>query len=137
MSTLVDELKRHHQFLRERIERVKQAGVDSAVGQTSLKQIKASLLSHLAKEDAELYPALERAARSDPRLGDILTLFREDIAQVASAATAFFAGFESGQLKGVQLAREFGSLVGQLTLRVAKEESVLYAEYDKVAALNR
>ena len=60
-----------------------------------------------------------------------------NIAQVASAATAFFAGLESGQLNGLQLAREFGSLVGQLTLRVAKEESVLYAEFDKVFGVSR
>jgi hypothetical protein len=137
MSKLVDELKRHHQFLRERIDRVKEIGVQSAEAQVILKQIKASLFAHLAKEDDELYPALEKAARSDPRLGDLLAIFREDIAQVASAATAFFAGFESGQLKGLQLAREFGSVVGQLTLRVAKEESVLYAEYDKVAGVSR
>jgi Hemerythrin HHE cation binding domain len=133
MSQLIDELERHHQFLRERFDRVKKAGVESEEGRAALKQIKASLFAHLAKEDEQLYPALEEAALSDPRLADILTIFREDIAKVASAANAFFAGLESGQLKGLPLAREFGSLSAQFTLRIAKEESVLYAEYDKIS----
>jgi hypothetical protein len=133
MSKLIDELKQHHQFLRARLDAVKAAGVDSPDGRAALRQIKASLFAHLAKEDDQLYPVLEKAAKSDPRLADILVIFRDDIAQVAKAATAFFAGFESGKLKGLQLARDFGALTGQISLRVAKEESVLYAEYDKLA----
>jgi DUF438 domain-containing protein len=132
MSKLVDELKQHHQFLRARIDAVKAAGVDSPDGRAALSQIKASLFAHLAKEDEQLYPALEAAGKSDRRLADILTIFRDDITQVAQAATAFFAGFDSGQVKGMQLAREFGALTAQLTIRVAKEESILYAEYDKL-----
>lgn len=132
MSQLIDELKQHHQFLGDRFDRVKQVGVETPEGRAALKQIKASLFAHLAKEDEQLYPALEEAARSDHRLADMLAVFREDIAKVAAAATAFFTGVESGKLKGLQLARDFGSLAGQFTLRVAKEESVLYAEYDRL-----
>lgn len=88
------------------------------------------LLGHLRVEDSEFYPALRRAALTDAGLGRLLELFDTEMADVSRAAELFFSKYEGG-CKGADFAADFERLYAGLSARIAKEENVLFAEYQR------
>lgn len=131
MNRLVDELKKDHEEIVEVLTKVKKLGISSKDGQDMLLAAKGGLLAHLSKEDKRLYPILRKAAENNQNLKTTLDMFAKDMESVSKAAVEFFEKYEKGG-SGIEFAKDFGRLVGVLSIRIQKEENIIYAEYEKM-----
>lgn len=131
MSRLIEELKTDHSVLLSMLNRVKELGISSEDGQKILIQSKEALLGHLNKEDRDLYPALRKAAEKDKNLQGIIDLFAKDMEKVSKAALDFFNKYSVGST-GIEFAIDYGKFLGELRIRMKKEEVILYPEYDRI-----
>ncbi|MGZ3789184.1 MAG: hemerythrin domain-containing protein [Bacteriovorax sp.] len=131
MSKLIDDLKKDHVALVQLLEEIKAAGPTSPEGKKKLVQAKNGLLAHLKKEDNELYPVLKKAAEKDAKLKSTLEIFASDMAGISGFAMEFFTTYADGG-EGIKFAGDWGKLYATLAGRIRKEESTLYAEYNKL-----
>ncbi|MCP4265520.1 MAG: hemerythrin domain-containing protein [Candidatus Brocadiaceae bacterium] len=131
MSKLVDDLKQQHKVIADTLSKVKSLGVTSDEGQKTLLAAKNGLLAHLNKEDKELYPVLNKAAESDSGLKNTLDFYAKDMDTISKAALEFFEKYSTGG-SGLEFAKDFGTLFATLSLRINKEESILYKKYDEL-----
>ena len=131
MSVLTNELKSEHQGLVSTLNEVKALGISSQEGITKLLAAKNGLLAHLSKEDQKLYPVLNKEAEGNSTLKTKLDMFAKDMDGISKAALDFFAKYQSGG-EGLEFAKDFGGLVAVLGQRIQREESILYAEFDKI-----
>ncbi|OOZ38770.1 hypothetical protein BOW53_14330 [Solemya pervernicosa gill symbiont] len=132
MSALTDELKADHAWVLEKLEEVKRKGIVSEDAVETLMSIKNALIGHLQKEDAKLYPVLNKAAESDNRLKNNLKIFAKDMEQITADAIAFFDRY-STTTSDSAFAEDIGALFSRLKRRISTEEKMLYSEYDKVS----
>ena len=130
MSELISKLKGDHQTLITLLNEVKSLG-PSPEGLEKLNAVKAMLLAHLALEDSKLYPELRKAATTNPQLQQTLDAFAKDMEKISAAAMDFFSKYSKSSTD-LEFARDFGSLLGTLSTRISREESVLYAEFEKL-----
>ena len=91
---------------------------------------KTRLLSHLRKEDTELYPVLNKAALADPALKLTLDFYAGAMQEISSNALLFFDKYAAGSL-GTEFARDFGAFFTTISRRIRDEEQTIYAEYEK------
>ncbi len=131
MSKLVEELKKDHSVIAETLQTVKKLGITASDGQNTLLAAKNGLLAHLKKEDEQLYPVLNNAAKSDANLKRNLDMFAKDMDTISKTALAFFDKYSSGG-SGMEFARDYGKLFATLSQRISKEERVIYKEYDNL-----
>jgi len=131
MSALTEELKSEHATLVKILGEVKEIGVTSEEGQDKLMTARDGLLAHLGKEDEKLYPTLKERSASDDNLKNLLDTFAKDMDEISKVALGFFDKYQDGG-SPIEFAKDFGALYGALANRIRKEESILYAEYDKV-----
>ncbi len=131
MSKLVEELKQDHKVIAETLNKVRGLGIASEEGQSTLLSAKDGLLAHLKKEDEQLYPVLNNAAKSDDNLKRQLDMFAKDMEEISIGALEFFAKYSSGG-SGIEFAKDFGSLFATLSQRIRNEESIIYKKYDEL-----
>lgn len=131
MNVLIEELKNDHGKIVEVLTKVKNLGTSSKEGQDTLSAAKEGLLAHLKKEDERLYPPLRRAAENSPSLKFTMDTFAKDMEDISKAALDFFGKYAKGG-SGIEFAKDFGRLVGTLSIRIRNEENFLYAEYEKL-----
>lgn len=132
MSQLVEELKIEHKIIVKALEEVKKAGIWNKEGQEKLMAVKYQLLSHLDKEDREMYPKLTRAAKENLELKQILEFYATNMNEITKSALAFFTKYTHGG-SGYEFGNDFGKLYATLSLRIAKEETVLYRIFDELS----
>lgn len=130
MSKLIQEFRLAHVEISDAFCQIAQLGIGSVAGQQKLLQAKTTLLSHLEREDQELYPALMVEAESDPQLKEKLEAFVEDMASVSKRALAFFDKYTGRESDG-DFKKDFNELYRLLTKRIYREEGSLYPEYDR------
>ena len=131
MSKLIEELRKEHVAIAETLAQVNRLGITSEQGQSLLLDAKSGLLAHLEKEDEQLYPVLHSAAERDANLKRILDLFAHDMDKISKAALEFFEKYSTGG-SGVEFAKDFGGLLAALSIRIGREESILYRKYDEL-----
>ena len=131
MSQLVEELKKEHTVIAETLKKVKSLGVTSEEGQKTLIAAKGGLLAHLKKEDEQLYPILNKAAESDPNLKRTLDWFAKDMNEISKAALDFFDKYSTAS-SSMEFAKDFGGLSATLSIRISKEENIIYVKYDEL-----
>lgn len=131
MSRLIEELKTDHSALVSMLNKVKELGISSVNGQKILVQSKETLLTHLNKEDRDLYPVLRKAAENDKNLRGVIDLFAKDMEIVSKAALDFFNKYSVGRT-GIEFAIDYGRFLGDLKIRMKKEEVILYPEYERI-----
>jgi hemerythrin-like domain-containing protein len=132
MAGLTDELKKDHSEIFEMLNKVRDIGVTKKEGQSILLSVRSSILSHINREDARLYPRLKKASENDPRLKDTLDTFAKDMEAVSRGAVDFLNKHSTGG-SDLEFARDFGRFYATLQLRMRKEENILYREYDRVS----
>ena len=132
-TRLIEELKKDHAAIFDCLDRAKELGINTAEGQKSILAAKSSRLGHLAKEDEKLYPLLRKAAEVDNKTKSLLDAFARDMEGVSKAATDFLNKYAGGG-SGIEFARDFGRFFITLKMRMTKEESILYKEFDKLAS---
>lgn len=130
--SLINKLKGDHQVLAATLAEVKQLGITDPKGIAKLKSAKAALLAHLKHEEVELYPVLQNAAKNDPKLAVLLKSLGDEMATLSKAALDFFNKYENGG-DNFEYARDYGKLIGALGIRIQREESTIYVEFEKLA----
>lgn len=114
-------------------EKLRSANIDSKETQAWILSIKTILLSHLRKEDTQLYPVLKKAAEKDDNLKQTLHMFAQDMDSVAKTALEFVEKYSKGGEK-FSFARDLGKITVAIKTRISKEENILYNKFDQIAA---
>ncbi len=126
---MIKTLKKEHSVIIDNLEEIKKLGVYSKDGQDVILLIQMNILSHLEKEDKELYPVLKDAVKSERKVNNTLNLFDEiNIRAVSDTVIHFFEDY-ARKAKN-QLAMETEWLIETLTWRIQKEESLIFAMYE-------
>ncbi len=128
MSQLIEELRNDHVEISDIFRQVAESGIAPEQGQNKLAEIKTLLLTHLKKEDEELYPILLKAAKNNQDLKLKLESFARDMDVITKTIFAFFEKY-SGQDFGKEFENEFVNIYLALTERITNEENVLFPEY--------
>ncbi len=131
MSALIDELKKEHSEIVAILNEVEGLDILSKEGQAKVLPAKERFLTHLKKEDRQLYPVLIKEAKDNKLLEGTLVLLAIDMMDVSRVVLEFFDKYSSGVL-GKELQGEFESLFVALRKRIKNEEDILYKEYDKI-----
>ncbi len=131
VSILIDELKSEHRTIAETINEVNRLGIGTREGQEMLMAAKSSFLTHIKKEDERIYPLLYRAAENDPELKTTLDIYATDMNKISKAVLAFFEKYSYGD-SGLEFSQDYGTLYTTLSLRIAKEEAVIYKKFDEL-----
>jgi iron-sulfur cluster repair protein YtfE (RIC family) len=126
----VTQLKREHLLIHSLLEEVRKAGIATKLGQAALNKAKHALLTHLKKEDEELYPALREAAKRDSRLSELVRQYNNEMQEVSALAMRFFNTYANGGT-GYHFGKDYGALMARLSQRIKNEEMELYAEYER------
>jgi len=152
MSQLIEELKADHAEIIDMLLRVKLLNIGSEDGQQKLMSAKNKLLEHLRREDAELYPTLNRVAKDDNQLKQYLDYSAKDMEEVSRKVLQFYAKYSEETSKRVEapkrkfafftkktsnniqeeFLRDFEKLYLILLDRLGKEEKILFAAFEKV-----
>jgi len=150
MSKLIEELKAEHAEIVDILLRVKLLNIGFKDGQQMLMAAKNRLLEHLRKEDAELYPALNRAAKDDQQLRQSLDYSVKDVEEVTRNVLQFYAKYSeetpadasknkftfftkktSNKIQE-EFLRDFDRLYLVLLERLGKEEEIFFPAFEKV-----
>ncbi len=129
MSVLIEELKKDHSKIIDLLKEVKELGIRSKEGQAKLLSAKAHLLTHLNKEDEQLYPVLRKKAEKNKQLQDALDLCVIDMENVSRVVQEFFDKYSRG-VSGKEFPEEFENLFEVIGKRIRNEEDILYDEYE-------
>ncbi len=128
MSALIDELKEEHSEIVAVLNEVKELGILSKEGQTKLMTVKARLLTHLKKEDEQLYPVLKKEAENNKQLERTLDLCAMDMENVTRVVLEFFDKYFRGEIPDKELQKEFKNFSVAFSKRIRNEEDILYYE---------
>jgi iron-sulfur cluster repair protein YtfE (RIC family) len=133
MARLIDELKKDHAAMESMLARAKDPGISHKEAHKILVTAQASLLAHLKKEDAQLYPVLTKAAASDPNLKRTIDFYAKDMEEITGNAVSFFQKYASSDAPiDIEFAKAFGRLFATLSRRQRNEENSLYKEFEKL-----
>ncbi|NOZ06836.1 MAG: hemerythrin domain-containing protein [Chloroflexi bacterium] len=128
MSRLIRELKAEHLTIIATLAKVSEYGINTPEGKECLSSARGVLLAHLQKEDERLYPPLQKIAVTDRSLRGTLRIMAKDTEEITAEAVRFFDKYANGGA-GVAFAKDYGTLVSRLRLRVRREENTLFAKY--------
>ena len=133
MTRLIDELKKDHAAIEGMLAKVKDSSITSKEAHTILIAAQASLLAHLKKEDAQLYPVLHQAALSDAALKRTVDFYAKDMDEITRNAVAFFDNYSKPDAAiDIEFAKAFGRLFATISKRLRNEENSLYREYERI-----
>ncbi|WP_224962094.1 hemerythrin domain-containing protein [Geomonas subterranea] len=133
MSRLIDELKKDHVAIEEMLNRVKDTSITNKEAHRLLLTAQSTLLAHLRKEDAQLYPVLNKAAQTDQGLKRTVDFYAKDMEEISGNAVAFFKKYSPDDaVIDIEFAKALGRLFATISRRLRSEENTLYAAYDKL-----
>ena len=131
MSKLIEELKREHRAIVGTINEVNRLGIGTKEGQNMLMSAKNSFIAHLKKEDEQIYPLLNRAAENDPELKTTLYFYAKNMDEISITVFDFFEKYSYGD-SGLEFSTDYGILYTTLSMRITKEEAVIYKKFDEL-----
>ena len=131
MSALIDELKEEHSEIVATLNEAKELDILSKEGQTKLMSVKALLLTHLKKEDEQIYPILRKIVGNNKQLERTLDLIAIHMENVSRVVIEFFDTYSGGVLC-TEIRELFDSLFAVLSIRIRSEEDILYEVYEKM-----
>ncbi len=135
MSKLIEELKREHRAIVGTINEVNRLGIGTREGQNMLMSAKNSFIAHLKKEDEQIYPLLNRAAENDPELKTTLDFYATNMDEISITVFDFFEKYSYGD-SGLEFSTDYGILYTTLSMRITKEEAVIYKKFDELNLSN-
>ncbi|MDP6925090.1 MAG: hemerythrin domain-containing protein [Candidatus Scalindua sp.] len=131
MSVLIDQLIKEHSEIFADLTEANNLGIITEEGQNKLFSAKADLLVHLKNEDEHLYPILRKEAENNKHLEGILNSFSNEMKDISKSVMKFIDKYSDGVLDS-KYVESFESIFATLSARMKKEESVLFAEYEKI-----
>jgi len=96
---------------------------------------KNSFLAHLKKEDEQIYPLLNRAAENDPELKTTLDFYAKNMDEISITVFDFFEKYSYGD-SGLEFSTDYGIFYTTLSMRISKEEAVIYKKFDELNLSN-
>jgi iron-sulfur cluster repair protein YtfE (RIC family) len=138
MSVLIEELKKEHSEIVAIFNEVEGLDILSKEGQAKLLPAKEFLLTHIKKEDRQLYPVLIKEAENNKQLESALDLCAIDMENVSRIVLKFFNvlkffdKYSRRAFSDTELQREFENLFTALDKRIRNEEDILYYEYERL-----
>jgi hypothetical protein len=134
MARLIDELKREHAEISRLLDTVKNPKMTNKEAHKILISAKSTLISHLKKEDLQLYPLLNRAAENNSSLKRTVDFYAKDMDEITAKAIGFFDKYSKDDAPiDLEFAKAFGNLFATISRRLRSEESTLYKEYEKLS----
>lgn len=131
MSQLISELKADHHRIIMVLGQVRSLGAASRQGHQALLSARDQLLSHLKKEDVQLYPVLRRAAIKDQNTRRMVDYFSRDMETIAPLVMDFFTRYATSA-GGPEFNADFDRFFTLLMGRIQKEETVLFEAFDRL-----
>ncbi len=131
MLVLIDQLMKEHSEIFADLTEANNLGIITKEGQSKLFSIKADLLVHLKHEDEHLYPVLRKEAENSKNLESILNSFSSEMEDISKSVMKFIDKYSNGVLDS-KYVESFESIFATLSARMKKEESVIFAEYEKI-----
>lgn len=133
MDKLIETLEGQHHAIRAFVTAVDRhlAAGDGAQARSELARLKVALLAHLDIEDAQLYPALTKAA-AETRLDvpmRIAATYEKNMEGVSAAVRAFLDRYAERESKIDELRRDWRLVARMLVERMESEEEQLYPLY--------
>ena len=119
---LINQLKSEHEAILTLLKDAQTLGLTTAEGGAKLKKAKHIIISHLEKEERDLYPRLKQNER-------LASHFRDEMSELSKVVIKFFSDWEAG-MDGMELAKQTGGIVGALRARILREETQLYPAYE-------
>lgn len=133
MARLIDELKKDHVAITDLLNRVKNPQVTNEEAHKILLSAQASLIAHLKKEDAQLYPVLNNAASDDAGLKRTIDFYAKDMDEITRKAVEFFEKYSRHDSRiDLEFAKSFGNLFATISRRLRSEETTLYKKFEKL-----
>ncbi|MFV3128394.1 hemerythrin domain-containing protein [Niveispirillum sp. KHB5.9] len=133
MSRIVPQLKHDHAELRIVLDRVRQQGIGTAEGRQTLMAARELFVDHIRRENEEFYPDYRELARQDPARAATADQFSQEMVALGDQILGFFDKYQDGG-SGMEFAIDFGRMHALLQSRWHKEEAILYARYEEMAA---
>lgn len=132
MSQFIEQLKKEHVVLQEMLNGFKKGqGIVGLEWKEKLFKAKEFFISHLKKEDENLYPMMIEASATNPDLEKMLVVFTSDMKRISALAFEFLDKYKSVS-GGTGFVKDFAELEIQMKNRIVQEETVLYPEYEKL-----
>ena len=127
MSILIEILSDEHRRLQQCFNELQRLGTSNEEWKDKLRQTRYLLTAHLTKEDERLYPAL---AKNPPGLS-LSKDFESEMEKISTEALAFIDRYRDGG-SGLDYAKQLGRIIGIINVRINREETILYREYEKI-----
>ncbi len=131
MLVLIDQLMKEHSEIFSDLTEANNLGIITKEGQNKLFSAKADLLVHLKNEDEYLYPVLRKEAENNKNLESILNSFSSEMEDISKSVMKFIDKYSNGVLDS-KYVESFEAIFATLSARMKKEESVIFAEYEKI-----
>ena len=90
------------------------------------------MLVHLKNEDEHLYPVHRKEAENNKNLESILNSFSSEMEDISKSVMEFIDKYSNGVLDS-KYVESFESIFAILSARMKEEESVIFAEYEKIS----
>lgn len=133
MNPITSHLKHDHAELKRILEQVRRQGIGTEAGRATLLAARDLFTDHIRREDEEFYPDYRRLALRDPVRAATAEQFAREMVDLGGQILAFFEKYREGG-SGLDFAIDFGRMSALLQSRWHKEEAILYARYDEMAA---
>jgi hypothetical protein len=131
MPVLIEELKKEHLEIAAAFNEVNELGITSKEGRDKLLSAKSAILTHLRKEDEQLFPLLRKEAENNKGLKKILDLYAINLERIKIYAQKFFNEY-SEKKSNIMFMGEYAALFADLNTRMKNEEKFLFEEYEKI-----
>ncbi len=131
MIDLIDELRLEHTELSTSFGSLRDINISSEEDRKHLKSIKSSLLSHLRKENEELYPKLRETAANNQKLHRTIEWFTRDTARIAAVLILFLDQYAEGGDR-IAFMRDFKRLSTILNALIKQEEKLIFDGYSDI-----
>jgi hemerythrin-like domain-containing protein len=133
MAGLIEELKKDHLAITDLLNKVRDPQVTNDEAHKILLTAQKSLIAHLQKEDAQLYPVLNKGAQDSPDLKRIVDFYAKDMDEITRNAVEFFQKYSRQDTRiDLEFAKAFGNLFATISRRLRSEETTLYKAFEKV-----
>ncbi len=132
MHDLLRRLSTEHAELQQALAGIRPRQFRTEEGRDRLERVRNLFRSHVHTEEEQLYPPLERAARTDARLAGQLQRLTDDLRIVTSLAEDFFSKYEQGEPRLVEFATDHGALLTILRIRLKREEETVFPLFDRI-----
>ncbi len=129
MAALIEEFKREHSEIIEKLKEVEELGIITKKGHDKLMLLIVNLAKHLRHEDERLYPVLRKASEHNNKLKEILSFFINGLGTIHEEIMRFVIKYNIGAIDN-NYQREYERLFGALRKRIKYEENILYDEYN-------